>query len=235
MARESLVDSVAERLMDDIISGVLPQGESLPKEADLAERLGVNRLTLREGLKTLQAQGVVKSVPGTRGKVMPLDEWTGIEPLLRAAASAQGRAAASVQLVQLRRMIESGASALAAELRTETDLVRMEECLDAMRAASEINDVDAFVSADIEFHDIVLRASGNPFLRVLLEPLGRFMYERRYETSAVPQVQVNAIAKHAGVLAAIRAGEPGAASRAMEAHMQQTADDLQHFVLDGQS
>ncbi|PPF45360.1 GntR family transcriptional regulator [Pseudoclavibacter sp. AY1F1] len=235
MARASLVQSVSDRLLDDIISGELPQGAPLPREIDLAERLGVNRLTLREALKTLQAQGVVQPVPGTRGRVLPMEDWTGIEPLLRAATSTGGKAQASVQLVQLRRMIETGACELAAPLRTDADLGQLEAYLEEMRAASAADDVHTFVTADIAFHDVVLRASGNPFLRVLLEPLGRFLYERRYETSAVPQVQVNAIREHAGILEALRSGEPAAARVAMESHMQQTADDLQQYVLKPQA
>ena len=231
MARASLVQSVSDRLLDDIISGELPQGAPLPREIDLAERLGVNRLTLREALKTLQAQGVVQPVPGTRGRVLPMEDWTGIEPVRRAATSSGAKAQAAVQLVQLRRMIDPGAGELAAPLRTTEDLEKLEGYLEEMRAASAANDVHTFVTADIAFHDVVLRASGNPFLRVLLEPLGKFMYERRYETSAVPQVQVNAIREHAGILEALRSGDGSAARAAMESHMQQTADDLQEYVL----
>lgn len=232
MARESLVDMAVGRILDDVITGAFPPGESLPPESELAARLDVSRLTLREAVKILQTQNVVSIVRGKRHRVNPVDEWTGVEPVLRAAAYGENRANASVQLIELRRMIETGASELAAVRRTDDDLESLRRFVGEMRSAHEAGDVDAFVTADIAFHDVILKASGNVFLRVLLEPLGRLLYERRFETSSVTVVQVHAIAMHQAVLDALDAGEPRAAREAMDRHMDQTAADLRRYVLD---
>ena len=231
MARESLVGMAVNSIIDDIIGGDLAQGEPLPAEAELADRLGVSRLTLREALRILQSQDVVGVVPGRRGIVNPIAEWSGIEPILRAAIYAEDPSSASLQLIQVRRMIETGAAELAATRRTPVHLAVLHTRLEEMRGAHEAGDVAAFVAADIAIHDVVFDASGNVFLRVLLKPLGMFMYERRYETSAVTVVQENAIAQHAAVLAAVEHGDAAAARLAMEDHMNQTENDLVTHVL----
>ncbi|WP_337059358.1 FadR/GntR family transcriptional regulator [Kineococcus sp. G2] len=235
MARTSLVSQVAETILEQVVRGELPAGQLLPTEAELCEAHGVSRMTLREALKTLQAQNVVRAAPGVGSYVNPVERWTGLEAVLRATSAGAGDDATSVQLVEVRRMIETGAAALAAARRDEADLERLEELLERMRTAHRHGDVDDFVHADIAFHDVLLRASRNPFVAVLLDPLSRVLREKREQTSAVPQIQANAVEQHALVLAAVRAGEPEGARRAMDAHLQQTAEDLRRYVLDPSS
>lgn len=86
--------------------------------------------------------------------------------------------------------------------------------------------------ADLAFHDVILRASGNIFLRVMFEPLTRVLAERRAQTSRVPEIQAHAIDEHSSVLAALRTGEAETARRAMDRHMDQTMDGLRRYVLD---
>lgn len=64
MGRESLVDHLIAELLDDIVAGRLEPGGSLPAEAELAARFDVSRLTIREAMRKLQAQGIVRTVPG---------------------------------------------------------------------------------------------------------------------------------------------------------------------------
>ena len=63
-------------------------------------------------------------------------------------------------------------------------------------------------------------------------PFGRLLVEGRRETSAVPEIRENALARHAEVLRALETGDPAVARKAMEDHMSQTADDLRTHVLD---
>lgn len=91
--------------------------------------------------------------------------------------------------------------------------------------------MESFVVHDIAFHDLILDACGNSFLRILLDPLQALLKERRTETSRVPAVQEHAIEMHAAVLAALRTQDPDRAHAAMSAHMDQTERDLIHYVL----
>ena len=87
------------------------------------------------------------------------------------------------------------------------------------------------MDADLRFHDIILGGSDNVFLVALFKPLGRVLQERRAQTSRVPDIQRHAIAEHTQVLAALRSGDTERARQSMDHHMQQTLDDLRHYVL----
>ncbi|WP_165063891.1 FadR/GntR family transcriptional regulator [Marisediminicola senii] len=234
MARKSLVSTVSDALLDAIVRGEIAAGQALPTEAEIGAAHDVSRMTVREALKTLQAQNVVRSLPGRGTYVNPVTAWTDLDPILRATTEGAGdQSAASQQLVEVRRMIETGAAALAATRRTDADLDSLEEQLGRMRLAHDTDDLAGFVGADIAFHDVILRATGNVFVGVLFEPLARVMLVKREQTSAVPQIQVNAIAQHALILEALRSGDPERSRIAMDDHMTQTANDLKRFVLGG--
>lgn len=229
--RVSRTQSVVDGLLDAIISGRLVAGEPLPPEGDLAEEFGVSRLTMREGVKLLQAQGVIVQVPGSRHRIAPTEEWTGLEAVVRHARSAGARERSSLEMLEMRVMFEIGAAELAAGRRSEADLERMQLLLDQMREAHETTDVDAFVAADLAFHDVVFRAADNRILVASMRPLTTMLQETRSETSAVPEIREHAIVEHEGVLAALRTGSADAAREAMSSHMRQTRDDLLRFVL----
>jgi DNA-binding FadR family transcriptional regulator len=151
--------------------------------------------------------------------------------MVRASDKSQGKGATSTQLLEVRRMIETGAAALAASRRTERDLQSLARHLRGMEDAAALNDVDAFVAADIAFHDVILRASGNILLPALYEPLGRLLSAGRRETSAVPEIQQNAIRMHREVTESLATGDPELSRAAMDRHMDQTSDDLREYVL----
>ncbi len=226
----SLADDLAEQVLTAIIDGQYPPDSALPSEGELAEIGGVSRLTVREAVKALRAQNVVRVVRGRGTYVNPPDRWTALEPVVRAASrSASG--ALSERLIEARRLIENGACELAATRRTEDDLADLRRQLELMREAAENADTELFVQADIDFHDIVMRASGNLFVPLLFEPFGALLVEGRRETSAVPEIRTHALAHHEQVLAALESGNAEAARAAMDGHMNQTADDLRTHVI----
>lgn len=231
MERKTLVDTVADQLLDRIIDGDIEIGSALPSEADIAEAANVSRLTVREALKSLRAKNVVNVQRGRGTYVNPPRAWTSLEATVRAAAHGVGESNVSLQLLEVRRMIETGAAALAALRREPEDLDLLERHLSGMCAAADAGDVDAFVREDIAFHDVILRSSGNVLVPAMYEPLGRLLSAGRRETSAVPVIQEHAIAMHRAVLKAIAAGDAEESRLAMDAHMDQTQADLIEHVL----
>lgn len=231
MARKSLVGVVADELLDRIIEGEFPPGATVPGEHELSARHEVSRMTVREAMKTLQAQHILSVERGRGTFVNPLSRWTSLEAVLRAASEGKNEAEASVQLIELRRMLETGACELAAGRISDADTESLFACISAMKSAHEVNDVAAFVEADLAFHDVILHASGNVFVSVLFEPLHRVLEKRRAETSAVPEIQEHAIGHHQNIADALQARDATKARQAMDAHMQQTLDDLKTLVL----
>lgn len=230
MARRSRVDEVVDGLFDDIVARRLLADQALPSENDLGERFDVSRVTVREAVKVLQTRGIVRVESGRGSFVQPLARWTSLSAVL-AATSADGDSSAAEQLIELRRIFETGAAALAAQ-RTQPDEVEaIAADLETMRTAHASDDLVSFVAADLSFHDRILAASRNPFLTVMFAPLNEVLSERRAQTSRVRVIQQNAITEHAHVLEALRGGDPEAARRAMDSHMQQTLDDLRRYAL----
>lgn len=231
MPRKSLVSVVADALLDRIISGDLDVGDSLPSEAEIGEAYDVSRVTVREALRVLTTQGIIRVTSGIGSVVNPLDDWQSLDALLRYRSQRGNDDEVATQLILVRRMFETEAAALAAARLSENALAQLEACVDGMRKASAVSDVDAFVMADLRFHDLILRGSGNVFLATLFEPLTRVLAERRAQTSRVPEIQLHAIEEHSAVLSALRDRDATGARAAMAHHMQQTLDDLHTYVL----
>jgi GntR family transcriptional repressor for pyruvate dehydrogenase complex len=232
--RRSLADDLTDELLDRIIDGRYPADSALPPEPELAREAGVSRLTVREAVKTLRAKNVVRVARGRGTFVNPADDWTALEALVRAAVHRQPATHRTLpeRLIEARRIVEVGAAELAAERRTDADVAHLDERLAEMTAADQPDDVDAFVAADLAFHRIVLDAAGNGFITALLDPLSQLLVPARRQTSEFEDIRRHALAHHASILDAIRAGEPEAARQAMHAHMEQTEQDLRFYVLE---
>ncbi len=231
MARPSLVSMVSDDLLNRIVSGEFPPGATLPGEQDLATQHEVSRMTVREAVKTLEAQSVVRIERGRGTFVNELNLWTSMEAVLRAVADGGNDAVAAIQLIELRRMLETGATELAAPRISAEALESLRKHLATMRTAHQANDVGQFVEADLAFHEAILRASGNVFLAVLFDPLSRVLAARRTQTSRVVEIQIHAIKAHTHILEALGSRNPEQSRLAMESHMTQTMNDLKKYVL----
>ncbi|MCW4465401.1 FadR family transcriptional regulator [Glutamicibacter sp. MNS18] len=230
MARKSLVTEVADNLLDRIVDGQLPADSPIPGELELSATLEVSRMTVREAIKTLLAQRIIRVERGRGTYVNPISQWSSLDAVLRATSVGTGAEEAAVQLIELRRMLETGACELAATRISGAELQLLREHLDGMRQAHRDAEVDDFVREDLAFHDVILRASGNAFVPALFEPLRRVLSERRRETSALPDIQQHAIGQHENILRALETGDPARSREAMDQHMQQTLDDLRSYV-----
>ncbi|WP_349268577.1 GntR family transcriptional regulator [Mycolicibacterium parafortuitum] len=227
--RDSLVDQVAGKLLAAITDGDIPPDGVLPSESELAAQWSVSRLTIREAIKSLRVRNIVRVERGRGTFVNPLSEWTALEPALLAARVANDHETAR-QLIELRKIVETGAAEVAAARRTYRDLADLADSISDMETAMEADDLTAIVAADLRFHEAIFAATHNPFLAVLLEPIGAAVLEGRTKTSAVPEIRRHALQCHRQIFAAIEAGLPVQAREAMAAHMDQTAEDSERFL-----
>ncbi|MDJ0317334.1 MULTISPECIES: FadR/GntR family transcriptional regulator [Arthrobacter] len=231
MARKSLTGVVADDLLDRIVAGEFAPGSIVPGELELGAQHEVSRMTVREAMKTLAAQGILRVERGRGTFVNPLDQWGSLEAVLRVLSEGRNDATAAVQLIELRRMLETGACELAAARISDGDLAKLRAHIDAMRRAHKTGNVALFVDSDLAFHDVILHASENVFVAVLFDPLHRVLESRREETSRVPKIQSNAIDMHEKILHSLTLREPERARIAMDNHMTQTLNDLKEHVL----
>jgi GntR family transcriptional regulator, transcriptional repressor for pyruvate dehydrogenase complex len=230
LGRKTLVDDVVDGLLDDILEGKLGPNDVLPSELEIADLYDVSRLTVREALKVLRAQNILYVKAGRGTFVNPPETWTGLGAIFRAASHGRSADQVAAGLIEVRRMVETGAAGLAAKRHSPEDAERMSQCIDDMKLFHAAGDLDRFVAADIGFHDAVLRASGNPFVRALLAQLGQLLYTARRETSAVPEIQLHAIYYHQRVLDSILTGDAELSRQVMDEHMDQTFEDYERYV-----
>ncbi|MDO5031866.1 FadR/GntR family transcriptional regulator [Corynebacterium sp.] len=227
------IDRVTEgvyRLLDEIVAGTFPEGEALPGEIKLAEYLEVSRPTSREIVRTLANRGVVEVIHGRGTFVQPQSQWTDVRTVVYALSKQLDKKQVGMYLTQLRRMIEVGSAGLAAYNISDSHLERMRGSLQRYKDASERDDSEAATIADVDFHDAILDATGNPFLRAMMLPLKGALASSRLETNSVEEIRERAIRHHERILAAIEAGDTQAAKDAMRGHMGQTFDDIKAYV-----
>jgi GntR family transcriptional repressor for pyruvate dehydrogenase complex len=232
MARQSLVGMISDDILNRIVSGEFPSGATLPGELEFTVQHDVSRLTVREAMKTLEAQGIVRVERGRGTFVNEISRWASMDAVLRATTEGRDDGESSIQLIEVRRMLETGAAELAASRITADELLTLEHHVATMESAHADADLGRFVQADLAFHDVILHCSGNVFLAVMFDPLSRTLAARRAQTSRIPEIQVHAIREHHGIVVALRSGDAERSRQAMDSHMTQTMDDLKKYVLE---
>src|ERR671936_764010 len=224
VGRSSVVDSVIERL-EELVFTRLEPGEALPSEGQLAEALGVSRLSVREATRTLEARGLLHISKGRRPRVAaPNGSLVG--DFFQIAVRRDPRAL--LDLLEVRRALEVHIAALAARRATTGDIADMEMSIQAMRAAGD--ESEAFHAADVRFHENLAAASGNRLLVFLIEAFAEPLRESRLRSFAGHLARgggvADVISQHQAILEAVKAHDAKAAAQAMRAHLQQTEQDL---------
>jgi GntR family transcriptional repressor for pyruvate dehydrogenase complex len=207
----AITDDVIDRIKQMILSGELRPGDRLPREQDLAERLGVSRNSLREGVKALSLINILVVRQGDGTYVTSLDP-----PLLMDAMSFVvdfHQDDSVLYFLEVRRTLEGFAAAAAASSMTPAQLADLALSLERV---DERSSVDDFVAGDMEFHRLIALGTGNPVLASLLDSLAAPTQRARIwrgltQTSAVTQTLMehraiyNAIAARDGEVARARA------------------------------
>jgi GntR family transcriptional repressor for pyruvate dehydrogenase complex len=176
VARQSVVDAVADRLRGDILAGRLRPGTRLPSERELSLALGVNRLTLRASLARLEALGLIATRHGAGTVVASWRERAGLETLgtlvrgLKLADPAWHELVRST--LEIRRILAAEAVALAAERHTENDIAAIAAC--AQVVVEHADDPIAFARADLAFMRAVCKAAHNVGLELFLNTFARW-------------------------------------------------------------
>jgi GntR family transcriptional regulator, transcriptional repressor for pyruvate dehydrogenase complex len=162
----ALTDQAIAEIKNLIMSGEFVAGSRLPKEQDLAQRLGLSRNSLREAVRALTLIGVLEPRVGDGTYVTSLEP----ELLLTGMGFISDLLTGStlLELHQVRRILEPVATELATTQLDDADFAALENCLADMDAAET---TQAFIAADEEFHRIVVTASGNSTLASLIQNL----------------------------------------------------------------
>jgi GntR family transcriptional regulator, transcriptional repressor for pyruvate dehydrogenase complex len=213
-ARTNLAEDIADELRQMILSGQFGPGQLLPSQKELASRFGVGVSTVREAIQTLMAVGLLHSHPG-KGTWVGEDAQTGmINP--QTVRSRLGKLKAT-SLYEARAVIEVALTEFAATRALPEDIERMRRALESMREA--LDETDAFVRADIDFHMAVAQAGHNDLLAQFYQLSRALLLEATHELVSLPAVKEESIDIQLAILQAIEQGSPAQARKAAEAHM----------------
>lgn len=212
---ESLAtERVVLHLEQLITKGDLKPGDRLPAERELARQVGVSRPSVRAGLRSLAAIGVVESRHGAGTFITAGPPRLSSGPLsLMAALHGFTRD----EMFEARRVLEVGAAGLAAEHAKGDSLAMMSEEIAGMFAS--LDDPQAFLVHDVRFHRAVAAASGNPVLAALVEMVSALVYERRRRTVERARDLKESADMHRRIYTAVRDKDVERARREMSAHL----------------
>lgn len=223
--RASPIRGLLGKIVDDvgrlIVNGTYPPGEALPTEPELMAELDISRTALREAVKILTAKGLLESRTRSGTRVRAREHWNLLDPtLLRLYCEVveYGRFAQHFQDIRL--IIEPEAAARAAEFRTRPQLARLEHAYRAMEAARDAKD---WTPADLSFHEAILDATGNPFMRPLGALISAALETLIAHSFAVSRDPFQSLPAHRRVLEAIREHHASAARQRMRALLADTA------------
>jgi GntR family transcriptional repressor for pyruvate dehydrogenase complex len=209
-------ERVVRHLEELIENGRLKPGDRLPAERELAQVVGVSRPTLRAGLRSLAALGVIESRHGAGTFITAGPPRLSTGPLSMMAAL---HGFTRDEMFEARLVLEVGAAGLAAEKASGENLATMSEEVAGMFAS--LDDPQSFLLHDVRFHRAVAAASGNPVLAALVEMVSALVYERRRLTVERARDLKQSAEMHRRIYNAIRARAPERARHEMTDHLAQ--------------
>ncbi len=214
---QRLSETVAESIAEAMFDGRIQPGDMLPSEGEIAETFSVSKPVAREALRALTGAGLVHT---QQGKVARARALSG-EPFARIYGFAIRSSLTRLREAnEMRRVVETGIARLAAERRDPDGLAIMARAVVEMEHA--LQDPDAFILADIDFHHGMAIATGNAMIRVQMEAMRTIqeevtnLFSRR--SGRTDQGWRDTVARHAAILAAIRSGDGAATEAAIADH-----------------
>ena len=198
-----------------ILTGQVQPGEFLPTRKELAAQFGVGLSTVHEAIQALTAVGMLESRPGKGTWVRSDTLDTLIHPAVIETRLGELRAR---QVYEARFVIEVALTELAAKRATPEEIGQIWHALEAMEATVEDN--QAFVEADLEFHLAVARASHNELLEQFYHLSRKLLTEVIGEMLKLPDVKEESIPIQRAIAQAIAQGNPDQARRAAVDHME---------------
>ncbi|MGE5466291.1 MAG: GntR family transcriptional regulator [Ignavibacteria bacterium] len=200
IARTALYEEVAERLRQRIYAHELSPGTWIDEQA-LAVSFGISRTPMREALKVLASEGLVRLEPRRGCYVAELSEQD-LDEIFPVMALLEGRVA-----------FEAAKKATAADIEY---LAAIHEQLECHAAA---NDADRFFEANQQFHGALQEIAGNRWLKQMIDDARKVIKLTRRDSLRLEGRLKQSLAEHRAILAALKSRDADAAGRAMHDHL----------------
>ena len=216
-------DVLADRLRQEILTDAYPPGASLPTERELVTATGLSRGSVREALRILETQGLVRTRAGRYGGTT-VSQPTNDHLAGHINVYAKGRSVPLSALVEVRLALEPMVASLAAERRTDEDLAKLRAIAARLDSSADVN---GFLAENADWHDALAAASHNELLCAFATSVREMMFETsRIENFASQEVRRRVQHAHRKILEAIEAGDGELARQRVEKDIQAYATAL---------
>ncbi len=228
---QNLCEQVVQQIGLSIMRNDFKPGDILWSEHELSAQFNVSRPILREALRMLSAKGLIETRPKTGTRVRPRSDWNLLDPDVMSWQYTVGpNKGFLAEICELRLMVEPMVARLAA-LRATTDEIRLiGELCQALQAATDIGTSEAYIPADLQFHDAIYAAAHNELLQNILNTIRTPLLASRVVTSQLPDANLAAMPLHWAVAQAIHAQEAQEAESAMRQLVLLTTSDIQRAL-----
>ena len=212
-------EQVAKELRTRVVAGVLPPGSRLPNEAVLAREFGVSRATLREALRSLAAQDLIRTAKGAGGgSFVTLPSVEHVSSFVHSSITlmADANDVSLEDLLEARELLEVPAARLAAMRRRDDELERLRETIpdEPLRLGPDRQFV-----YNQDFHAVVIECCGNALLTIAAQPIFGVLQRNLARTKLGARFHRAINDQHRSIAAAIAAGDAEAAGGEMQAHL----------------
>ncbi|MEG6523536.1 FadR/GntR family transcriptional regulator [Desulfotomaculum sp. 1211_IL3151] len=211
---KKIYEEIVEQVKQMIVHGDLSPGDKLLPERELAEKLQVGRSAVREAYRSLEAIGVIEIKPGEGTFVREMGSKSMTDIISLAVLTGKNSIA---ELLELRKIVEVEAAALAAQRRTEEDMQMIQLALDEME--NDIKKGNLGDASDIRFHYAICAAAHNSLLIKLMssisETMKKEMFTVREKLYKTPGTPARLFEEHKNIFEAIKKGDPHKARATM--------------------
>jgi DNA-binding GntR family transcriptional regulator len=209
--KKTMTAIVQDRIREAIMEGVLIPGSRID-QIELAEKLDVSLVPIREALKKLEAEGFVKILP-RRGAFVTNTSIADMEDLYRS-----------------REILEGETAALAASQLTEADLKTLHNLLPQMEHALAAQHIDAFMQQNRDFHFTIYRAAGSTYLLNMITSLWELAERYRYRYMFIRDQGKAISGEHQTIYTACTEHDSDKLRTAIIYHMRHTLEGIKVYL-----
>jgi DNA-binding FadR family transcriptional regulator len=215
----TLPGQVTAHLVPRIADGEF-RDQQAPSESEICQEFGVSRSVARESLKILASLDIVQIAQGRRVTIRPPEEWDYLNPMLAEWLPKQQVRQLLRELHGMRLLLEPELAAMAADGISTGARAELRALVERMSGLE--NAPDEYLETDLAFHLEICRAAQNRVLDRIMFSARWLLTASRKVTNEGPDSLHSATHDHSRIFAAIEAGDPARARRAMRAHLQRT-------------
>ena len=221
MTRLSVPEEIIESIKEKIVSGELQSGDQLPPETKMAEMFGVGRGTMREAIKGMLYLGLIER---NSSRIAVIAHSAREKAILRSFLDRFEGHRDAMEIVEMRKIVEPEAAAIAAERREDYVIEKLEEELAAMGSN---DDIETFINADKNYHHLIFSSTGNSLIGEFMERINEVLRrEQGRMLRGSRTIKPKSMVFHRQIIDAIRDGDSKRARSVMLQHILDIEEEM---------